>query len=253
MSKYNSNFLEKVILRLDFDDVSLAQLSDYQQKVSDVFDINTAQNGFEGTFNIDVVDGVMSQSKSELSIWELKSTTSPDKKISFSQKWISIEYNNKSYIDSDGLISDVDKYIQTFLEDFDVKIITRIGLRYINQITIPELESPLVWGQYINADLLGSLRFARERKSPLARNFTQHYYNLSSASLTFSHGIWNDDFPNAINANSYILDFDCNSSIPRDVSDVSLRTEIKSYNGIVEEYFEASIQDSLRDIMGAHE
>lgn len=253
MPKYTSNFLEKVILRLDFDDVSFAKLNDYVEHIESVFDVNSAKNGFEGTINIDVTQGVVEQTKQELSVKEFTSTDKPNKKITLCQKWITLEYSSRSYTDSTELISDIDGFIQPFVEILGVKLINRVGLRYINQIVAPSNEAPLSWEEYIKPELVGSLSFAKSKEAAISRNFTQQFYKLPSADLVFSFGVWNDDFPNPIVSKTFILDYDCASTIPRETSDVTLRTEIKGYNEIVEEFFESSITQSLRDLMGVQE
>jgi uncharacterized protein (TIGR04255 family) len=250
MPRYNSNFLEKVILKLDFDNISLAKLEEYIDAIRDTFDINNTQSGFEGSFNIDVVQGVVEQSKQELNIKEFTSTTKPDKKITLSQKWISLEYSNRSYSNSEELIEDVDSFIQPFIELLEVKLINRVGLRYINEIVAPRNTNPLAWGNYIEAGLIGSLAFANRMDGSLSRNFTQQYYKYAAADVLFSFGVWNDDFPNPVVAKKFILDFDCSSTIPRETSDVTLRTEIGEYNQIVESMFETAIKQPLRDLMG---
>lgn len=250
MPTYTSNFLEKVILKLDFEDISFLKMPEYIAAVDEVFDINTTKNGFAGAINIDVIQGVVSQSKQDLNVKEFTSTTMPNKKITLSQKWLSLEYDARSYTNSTELLSDVERFVQPFIETLEVKLINRIGLRYVNQIVSPSNEDPLNWTEYINPQLISSLSFALTRECPVSRNFTQQYFKFPAADVLFSSGIWNDDFPNPIAAKSFILDFDCSSTVPREASDITLRTEIKSYNEIVEKLFEASIKEPLRNLMG---
>jgi uncharacterized protein (TIGR04255 family) len=133
---------------------------------------------------------------------------------------------------------------------FKVKIINRIGLRYINQVKPTDNSKPLDWSQYINQHLIGGLSFATETDEGLARSFSQQVYRRDEYELTFSYGIWNDDFPNPIVAKRFILDFDCSSSVPREKTDITLRSEIATYNALIEKHFEASITDKLREELG---
>jgi len=253
MPKYRTNFLDKVILRIDFEDISLLKLDEYSDIIKRVFDVSNFQNGFTGSFNIDVAQGVVTQSRQELSIKEFNSSTKVNKKISLSQKWINLEYNTHSYTNSTELLEDVESFIVPFIETLEVRLINRIGLRYINQIVAPENVNPLVWSTYINSGLVGSLAFARRRNFPISRNFTQQYYKLPNADVVFSFGLWNEDFPNPIITKTFVLDYDCFSTLPRGVNDITLRTEVKSYNEIVEKFFEDSIKQPLRELMGVED
>lgn len=250
MPRYDTNYLEKVILKLDFENISLAKLNEYTEIISPTFDINNTKTGFEGSFNIDVVQGVVEQSKQDLNIQEYSSTQKPNKKITLSQKWISIEYEKRSYTNSEELLSDIDEFVQPFIDILEVKLINRVGLRYINQIAAPDNNNPLDWAEYINNKLVASVAFAKSKQVPVSRVFTQQLYKMEGADLLFSFGIWNDDFPNPIATKNFVLDYDCSSGVPREASDISLRSEVRGYNDKIEEFFESSIKQPLRELMG---
>lgn len=253
MPKYESNFLEKVILKLDFENVSLAKIDEYSETISSTFDIGNTRQGFEGSINIDVVGGVMEQSKQDLVIKEFSSTTKTEKKLTLSQKWISLEYNNRSYTDSTELISDLKDFILPFLELFEVAIVNRVGLRYINQVSLDDNSEPLQWDTYINKKLLQTLSFAKDTEFNLSRSFTQQFYKSGDMDIVSSSGIWNEDFPNTIAKKDFILDFDCSIAIPRGKEDINLEAEVKSFNALIEKLFESSIEDGLRTLMGVSE
>lgn len=247
MARYSRNFLDSVILNIQFDDISLGPLADFRESVKTTFDIPKQINGFQGSINFNADEGTVEQVKKDVVQWNFTSTTSPNKALNLSQNFIAIEYTNNSYKDSDELLNDVETFFNKFIDEFGVKIINRTGLRYVNTIPGFGAKTKEEWAEYINPELLGNIGYLESIDAVAARAFAQSYLKFDNYDVNFYSGIWNGNFPNAISGEGFVLDYDCFSTIPLNASELSLKDRVKEFNGAIEKLFEASITDKLRE------
>ena len=98
-----------------------------------------------------------------------------------------------------------------FYSHFSISAFSRIGLRYINQISHfvdSRQEAPYsAWSKYIRNELLGQIKFMN-KQNELARCMSEIFYNEDNLKTTFRFGIFNNNFPARIRAQPYILDID---------------------------------------------
>lgn len=247
MTQYSRNFLDNVILNIQFDDVSLSPLADFKESIKTTFDIPKQINGFQGSINFNAEEGTVEQVKKDVVQWNFTSTTSPHKILNLSQNFLAIEYTNSSYKDSSELLSDVEEFFNKFINDFGVKIINRTGLRYVNTIPGFGAKTKEEWAEYVNIELLGSIGFLESIEATVARTFAQNYLKFDDYDINFYSGIWNGNFPNAVSGEGFVLDYDCFSAIPLNASELSLKDRVTEFNQAVEKLFEASITDKLRE------
>lgn len=128
-------------------------------------------------------------------------------------------------------------------EDFSIK---RLGLRYINQIKI-NTGSPFEWNEYLNPNLL-NIFDVPDTKDYLSRAFSNIVQQFDNGMLlNFQYGMHNPDFPSKIRQKLFILDYDVyiQGLIGRD----EVKTYIDSGHEKIEELFEKSITQSLRNLM----
>jgi len=241
---YKKNFLTEVIFRIDFDQVKLGQLKKFAEKIKSRFPISEEKRGEEGFVNLNLATKDFNHSANPLTFWEFHNKTRT-KTIKIHPTSLSIEYTK--YKNSPELLKDIE-FVPTFVKDFKVKTINRLGLRYVNQIKLLNKDF-LDWNTYINDSLLGSLDFAKEQEKSISRSMGQMVFKKEDTNINFGYGLWNSNFPNEINEKIFILDFDEYSKFPLDTNEMNLTEEIKSYNKSIEELFESVIKEDLRKIL----
>lgn len=129
-------------------------------------------------------------------------------------------------------------------EDFSIK---RLGLRYINQIKI-NTGSPFEWNEYLNPNLLNIFNVP-ETKDYLSRVFSNLVQQFDDGMLlNFQYGMHNPDFPSKIRQKLFVLDYD--AYIQGLIGLDEIKTYIDSGHKKIEELFEKSITQDLRDLMG---
>ncbi len=77
-----------------------------------------------------------------------------------------------------------------------------------------------------------------------------HYLELKEEgyNLKFQFGLFNSEYPNPISRKEFVLDYDCSTNEETDILEIF--DKAKEFNKKIHEWFEKSIQDGLRDIMG---
>lgn len=99
----------------------------------------------------------------------------------------------------------IDLLIKT-LSVFEIKEVTSIGLRYINNI-ICDKGNPLDWSDIVSDNLLfDDLLGKYESTSRLMSEFT---FKKNDFFINFHFGMFNKEFPNPIARKEFTLDFDC--------------------------------------------
>lgn len=126
--------------------------------------------------------------------------------------------------------------------DIEIK---RTGLRFINDISLPE-GNPFDWAPFINPSLIASLDFPPENRN-LSRSMGVIELIRDDHRVLFQFGMYNPEYPNKIARKIFVLDYDCYTTDKLNIS------EIKDKIGILqkdeEKLFESSIEDGLREKM----
>lgn len=241
IDSYKSNYLSNVIFRIDFDQVELSPIKEFSKKIAESFPISEESKIKEGTFNFDLSNDRIEQKIIPMTAWVFHNK-SRNKKIEIHPKDLVIEYSE--YTNSKELLKDID-LVSTFIADFKVTTINRLGLRYVNEINLEEKEY-LDWTKYISEDLLGTLKFALRNRKTLSRAMGQICIKeKEDVNININYGIWNQNFPNEIIEKTFVLDFDAYSRFPIS-GEAGLPEIVKEYNRSIEELFEGFIQDGLR-------
>lgn len=244
IKKYKRNFLAKVIFRIDFDQITLNQLEMFSEKIKDVFPITEEKKGEEGKVEFNVKTKEFKQTSNPVTTWFFYNEKKT-KKIALNSNFLFIEYDK--YKNSAELLKDIG-FIQSFIEDFNIKTINRMGLRYVNEIKL-ENKDFLNWNKYINEELIGTLNFATNNKKVLARAMGQMILKEKSSNISFNYGLWNSNFPSEINEKIFVLDFDSYSKFPLDAEGLNLVDLIGKYNQEIQNLFESVIKSELRKIL----
>ena len=130
--------------------------------------------------------------------------------------------------------------------------IRRLGMRYVNEIKLPEADAGPglgadFWEHYVNPLLLGGLRFAAN-DGALARHMCTTELNYGTDRATIRYGIFNGEYPKPNRRREFILDVDtyCQANLTPD----GLGAKLDDYHTAACQVFEAAVTDALRARMG---
>lgn len=152
------------------------------------------------------------------------------KKVEIEQDALSIEY--LKYENFTEFFQTIKFTYKNFIDLYNIKIINRLGLRYINQIKL-ETGNPLSWDNFINQYLFSiSKNFVKEKdRDNISRSMHFLEVNDEEYKLRFQFGMHNSEYPNPISRKEFILDYDCISKEEMEVEEVP--NKVKMFNTII--------------------
>ncbi len=247
MAVYNKNFLDKVIWRIDFEKIALANVAAFQAVIATDFPTGEQMSNEQVSVSIDAQTKNVSTATETALAWKFHAADRT-KRVEIASQHCYIEFDH--YIDSTDLLKCVALVESALIANFNLKEVSRFGLRYLNIIKLKD-EADFSWSKYLHNDLLAGLRMqtVMDGDTGLARWMGNLIYNFESQSLNYKFGIWNQDFPANNVRKEFILDLDCRSNLPFEIQSGTLTDTAKSYNKIIEKAFEASITDGLRAVL----
>lgn len=244
---YKKNYLKQVIYRLDFPSIDLGSFEDFKQNAPQAEYVYSIDSQKMGSFTFNFSEDEVSKTQDEVTIWRAE-TKQNDMRFEATNQYCLLEY--AQYVNSAKLKEDSNNFISAFLTMHGIEEISRVGLRYVNQISVPSIKKFTDWKKYIASELLsGSLHVKEKLGAPL-RYLNQIEINSNASSVvstSFKYGVWNDKYPSPITAAEYILDIDCFTRTPAQSTDLNITYD--SLNKAAEEVFETSIQEPLRKEM----
>ena len=146
-----------------------------------------------------------------------------------------------------------------FLELLDAMVlafpnlrIRRLGMRYINEIKLPEADAGPglgadFWEHYVNPLLLGGLRFAAN-DGAMARHMCTTELNYGSDRATIRYGIFNGEYPKPNRRREFVLDVD--TYCQQLLAPAAVPAKLDDYHAAACQVFEAAVTDALRARMG---
>ena len=201
---YKKNFLTNVIFRIDYPQIteySQELLKKFQEAIKSEFPILQESPGKIIEFSVGEDQKVEFKDK-ELLKWTFFSKNK--KRIA------SVEHNNMTleFLEYDCFES-LEKTLKTLLESlknvFGEIISTRVGLRYVNQISLEE-EDTFNFKDYIDDSLTKNLEFIEDKN--LSRTISVLEILEGEYSLRFQYGIPNSLYPGKILRKEFVLDID---------------------------------------------
>jgi len=160
---------------------------------------------------------------------------------------VNLKYTN--YFDFHKIIAQV---FETVRELYD-PIITRIALRYVNNIAFPT-GGTYDFGNLIDNNLLtGLIKF---KDYGLQRSVGQMILknDQDDINVMFTYGFNNSQFPNKITKREFLLDYDCFCVYSNPTEKITAITDtLLKIRNQVNDLFEKSILDGLRQIMNQNE
>lgn len=249
--KYTNNFLNQVILRVDF-----LQFLSTQELFSD-----TTEKVILKHFSMRGIDKKVSFDTINVKIDPNKMDVQNTQKETI--EGIQREYNkgkNKIILSNKFLIYDIKEYntfenhyalFQDILAELfrNQKITSaRIGVRYINIFEASRIKlRKNMFSQGISASL-NIKDLIPNNELLLTRSMSLSEYQLNNMLLKFRFGMFNPDYPNPLDKGDFALDYDCYTTEPMESTGEILQIVTRGHDAI-QELFEASITDSLRKIL----
>lgn len=253
MPLYDKNFITQVILRADFDPDTVPMLQPDES-------ILAALEGFP-------VRNRLARTKSEVKIRKTPQgpvkdthtrnftennfwTEDKTRRIALCGEYLFLEEKRyEGYAPLRELFLDV---LDTAAAQYPGMKLKRLGMRYINEIKLPEADAGPglgadFWQKYINPLLLGGLRFAAN-DGALARHMCSTELNYGTDRATIRYGVFNGEYPKPNRRREFIVDVDtfCVAA----VDPAAVAAKLDDYHKAACSVFEAAITDALRARMG---
>lgn len=240
---YAKNFLTQVIARVDYQPIlslDTDKPSKFQDLVRDEYPRLAELQGV----GIEIPkSGGRPVSVEKLPVvWKLEDKERINK-VDLSSKYFSLV--TTKYVRFSEFYERLTSVWKSFVESYKPSIITRIGLRYINEIKLEG--NPFEWKHLLNENLHSSLNIFPDSQGSIARSMHQLHLTEDDYKVIFQFGIFNSGFPNTIAQKEFILDYDCISEDEHEPQDVL--GKFSGFNEIVGKLFEQSISDGLREIL----
>lgn len=240
---YKRNFLEKVILRFDFDKIDLDFLNEFSKEIEAYFPIQSQEEANDVQIILNQDSGSVQNQKTPF--WSYRDINK-NKILHISSTHCLIEYSNNSYINIDTLIRDIETILNPFFKKSEINIFNRVGLRYVNRLEFTKKEN-FKWENFVNRKLLQSLTFVSKFSKQIKRKLEKIEIIKDNKHINLTHGIINKDYPSINVRKEYLLDIDAYSAYPLELE--LLIDSIKDYNLNIQNIFEESITDETRNIL----
>jgi uncharacterized protein (TIGR04255 family) len=248
--KYESDFLTRVILRLDYPTEPGLQ-GDHEPEVSagisDRFPFVQSVENTQVSFTVSPDGSGMEQSRKGWN-WLHKTHEHENQKVvTVATDFLAIEYFEDQYTNFEEFIDNFYFVFERFQKLYEVEEFSRIGLRYIDEFTMPD-GNALDWENLIAKDLITSVNAGVLKGQRVTRSMHQLHTAKDDISVLVNYGIHNPEFPNPVVRRQFILDTDC--SVSGGVASSDIRGKIDELHVLTSEVFENSIDDGLREKMG---
>ncbi len=244
--KYLKTYLTQVIARVDCASPVTAASAplpgDLAAQALKRFPIAEPRKGLARELQIS--DTGVSTKESEITEWRYHGKER-EKTLTIAPAAVFVEYSR--YSTFDALKTDFLSVVRLFLSSFPEARASRLGLRYINNISLDN-GNPLDWAPYLSPSLLCILRIPPDQ-SLITRAFHNLELGLPGFSLRFQYGIHNPDYPAHIRRRTFVLDFD--AYYQGLIEPTEIANLLESFHSKIGEMFEEAITDKLRETMNA--
>lgn len=245
---YKNNFITAVIFRLDFKPIAKLQAErqpEFSMLIKDKYPVHESKQTAQIIFSS---GGGTTGIQQELKGWVWEHRSENRKRVvSLSHEFLAVQYDEKEFTDFREFLPEVTGIYEHFQRLYQPEEISRIGLRYIDQISIPE-GNPLEWKGLVSNALATAVLAGLGSGMKLLRSMHQLQARYNDINVLFNFGIANPDYPNPVARREFVLDSDCYLTEPTKANEVLKR--FVELNDVSEFMFETSIEDDLRNIMG---
>ena len=239
-------------MRLDFDaleplrqNVQVSVRPEFSNRIAAIYPIAVGQPTATLSVNIGPMGSGINQQVTGVQ-WHHRKVEDGTCVVALAPEFLAIEYGRGDFDHFPPFRAEVQAIMAVLQEIYHIPIFNRIGLRYIDEISIPE-GNPLDWAGLIAPDLITSVKACLQEGMDMVRSIHQLHARRNECTLVYNYGLHNPDFPNTLARRSFVLDFDCSRS---GVAAGEALQAIDDINNFCESIFENSIEDGLREKMG---
>ncbi len=241
MPPYQRTFLTSVIARVDYQPILILDVerpSEFQNLVREEYPRFEEIRGLK----IKQKSGSPISAEKMPIVWRLKDREQVNA-VDLSSKYFALKTTR--YTRFLEFFEKLTNLYNNFVDSYRPGIITRIVLRYINQINLTG--NPFEWQDLLNENLYSIFNAFPEMKDSITRGLHNLQFSGDDYKIVFQFGISNSEFPNTITQKEFILDYDCMSEEEHGPNEVLEKFTL--FNGLIQSLFEKSIGEGLRDIM----
>ena len=246
--KYKKTFLKQVLVRVDFQ----KPLEYYEKGLN-----TTVEKTIKKTFptmveqkiklqSIQVESGQTKVSTSDQTLWTYYAK---DKKKHARIEPTDFYIQYDKYYSFEQLKKDFRLVFDSLVANYGELNITRIGLRYIDEIEIKQEKDVFDWKKYLNPNLFSALSIPLKKdRYFISRAFSNLEFNYGDHNLTLKYGMFNPDYPSPIKKKVFILDSDAykRDNIPNEKAYCVLDQLHDRISNLFEKRL---IKEGLREIM----
>lgn len=249
MPSYAKNFITQVILRADFmqDTVPMAQPDETLLSLLDGYPVRNRLNRSRSEVRIrktpqGPVKDTHTANFIENNFW----TEDRHRRVAVCSEYLFLEeHRYENYAELRELFLDALDAVAAPYPDLKIR---RLGMRYINEIKLPEEDAGPglgadFWQQYVNPLLVGGLRFAGN-DGTLARHMCSTELNYGVDRATLRYGVFNTEYPRPNQRREFILDVDAYCMTP--MAAPAAPTKLDAFHTAACSVFETAITDALR-------
>ncbi len=247
MPHYRKTFLKQVILRLDYERLPALQNDRETPFTEDMrarYPVVVPNQSTQLALSI----GPQGMNVGQQAAGWTRTHTANDgpRTVTLAPDFLALEYGADQYQHFPDFLAQLQFVLESFRRHFGRRPFSRVGLRYVNEITFDE-GAALDWDGMIDPDLVTAVKAGLLNGLRMTRSIHQLMAVRDDVSVTLIYGINNPDFPNPVSRRQFLLDLDCYIS---GVEEGEVERRLIEINAIAERMFEESIEDGLRNTMG---
>lgn len=186
----------------------------------------------------------MSQKTVETREWQL---FGPDRERRILLAKSALVVSCKAYTRWPELQADFTTALDALVSEFPQGQITRLGVRYINFVSLKERD-PFDWSGLIDPRLTGPLSFPADPKRTARSMHVLELEYPDDVRMKYQFGVPNPDYPAPVKQKHFVLDLD--ASVSRILDTGEVKALLDPMHAYIKELFESSIEDGLRNKMG---
>jgi uncharacterized protein (TIGR04255 family) len=245
---YKSHFIKSVVFRIDFP-IPIPSLEalekpiEFQRAVLGTFPIMEETKVVKGEVQF-TPQGVNTKQKDKF----LFNFKNPEKTctLGLTSEFLFIEHTK--YDGYENFIRLVELATNSLFRLWPTTPINRLGLRYQNEINIPNPQNRLDWSQFISPRLL-SAQGLFGGTDKLTRYIVHSEVKTDDYFGRIVTGIPNPDYPGTIQQRQFVIDIDIYLSEAIDQQEIKPKLDL--FHDAIIGYFETAIEQPLRDHMDA--
>lgn len=242
--EYKENFLSNVIFKIDFTSVS-ELFTSIPEEIDSLLKKScpTLSQKEAIEYQAIIENGKKTDRERRFTVF-IYTNDETSHSITVTHNYILFEF--KKYETYTNFKQIIENIAPKFISKLNITDISRVGLRYINQIVLKR-GNPFLWSGYVDSSLTSVIdKFFKKSPSTL-RAIGQVIFNNDDYNVNFIYGTPNSEYPAKISRKEFLIDIDCYSTF---IEGGTILPSLDKFNTKAKELFEDSIKSKLRDKMG---